>query len=99
MSAFASMVSNDSIVSIGFHAKALSSNPSRNVAQSLHYPIDVSIKIVSLFSLVSYTTSQMLEGESSFATKCKRGVGETGPAKGGGPLGRGLRCGETRNSL
>ena len=32
------MVSNDSIVSIGFHAKALSSNPSRNVAQSLHYP-------------------------------------------------------------
>ena len=43
-------------------------------AHSLHYPIDVTdvtIIIVSHFSLVSYTTSHMLEGDSSFATKYK----------------------------
>ena len=47
-------------------AEALSNIPTRKVAHSLH-----ARKIVSYFSLVSYTTSHMLEGESSFATKCE----------------------------
>ena len=33
-------------VSICFHAEALSNDPTRKVAHSLHYPMDVTIKIV-----------------------------------------------------
>ena len=55
-------------VSVCFHAQALSNDPTGEVAHSLHYPIDVSTTIVSQFSLVSYTTSHMLEGEAIFAT-------------------------------
>ena len=57
--------------SVCFLAEALSKHPTRKVAHSPHYPIDVAIIILSHFSLVSYTTSHMLEGESSFATKYK----------------------------
>ena len=38
-------------VSICFHAEALSNDPTRKVAHSLHYPMDVTIKIVLHFSL------------------------------------------------
>ena len=58
-------------VSICFHDEALSNNPTRKVAHSLHYPTDVIVLIVSHFSLVSSTTSHKLEGESSFTTKYK----------------------------
>ena len=40
-------------VSICFHAEALSNNPTRKVAHSLHYLIDVTINIVLHFSVVS----------------------------------------------
>ena len=69
MSAFASECFFN--VSICFHAEGLSNSPTREAAHSLHYPIDVTIKVVSHFSLVSSTTSHVLAGESRFETKYK----------------------------
>ena len=45
-------------VSICFHSEALRNNPTQKAAHSLHYPIDVALKIGFLT-----TTSHMLEGE------------------------------------
>ena len=47
------MLQNVLNVSICFHSEAPSKNPTRKVAHSLHYPVDVTIT-VSHFSLVSY---------------------------------------------
>ena len=92
-------------VSICFHRGALSKNPMRKVAHSLHYPIDVTTVIVSHLSLVWYATSPfvLLEGESSLAAKYTtqpqnsqtlRGRGVAKPATGSG-----LRCGGNRESV
>ena len=78
---------------ICFHTEALGNHPARKVSHSLHYPIDVTIV------LVVYTTSHMLEGESSFATKYKTelqnsgGQERVGGGAGGQEKGAGRRGG------